>query len=260
MGIIATPKQNIGYPKTLGYIVNSVLNRTGNYDDRKYVRYLQFAIDSLREINILHSDMGIQVAYLDMSDTRTIDYPQDYVKYTKVGILIGNRVWTLSVNDDIALPREEECGLPINDWPNVPDAILPTLGGYRFAPHWRLNSYVGGLYGIGGGVNIGYFREDTQRRQFVFSNSIPGKQIVLEYISNGISGATVVPDQWVNAIIQGVLFYDVDADMNINNSVKQYRMARYYEEIDKARTFEFSPTIEELSDIFLGALSQSYKR
>lgn len=174
---------------TIGSIVDSVIADLDEGTTHNWDRYLHFA---LRGVQTWQMDSAQEVItkILTPNGYNAIDFPDDYLDWTKVGIQLGDKIITFGVNDDIALEHDtDECGNPKLNSPadcNCTD-YHDGYGGYWF--HNVINEYgehLGKSFGYGGGGSFqGYFRVDKDRKQIQFDGNVSAKKIYLEYISNG---------------------------------------------------------------------------
>lgn len=192
--------------KNLNYIVARVQSDIGDFSTANYQRFLQFAINGWKELN--YSIMPVvKVGYFTLSDIYTIDFPCDYVDYTMIGLDVGGKLITLSLNPKIPLSRKkDDCGESIVDvissCRNGDYGLLAY--GYYFSSHYRNGQYVGEQFAHGGGFNrFGYFRVDNEMRRFQFQNIIPNVEVVIEYKSTGLDdmGNAVIPDDATKALV-----------------------------------------------------------
>ncbi len=171
-----------------------------DYTKGQYEKMLKYAILGYQELNI-DSINSIKVQYLTMTDLNTVDLPNDYLQYYKVGMRVGGRVWNLGLNNDIALPREIACG---DDSREIFERSgdIATSFGFFYTDHFDTEgNFIGGLFGFGGGYREAHFREDKERHQLVFDSTVPRNEIVLEYKSSGISAQTMVPRAAINCVV-----------------------------------------------------------
>lgn len=247
---------------TLDYVVNSCFNQLGDYTQRNYDQYLQFAIEGFGQLNLFHIST-IKVAHLAMNDAKVVSLPPDFIDYTKVAVCINGRLWTLSLNNNMCLPRAEVCGVPVREIITTPSnsLVLPE-GGYYFADHYYNGRFVQNLYGLGGGFNMAYFRIDKERRNIVFSGSIPNDEVVLEYISTGVSkhSTTLIPYQAVAALRAYIQWQRIEFNENFSESAKERKKKQYEEECLALTCFETKFTMDEYLDMTYRNTKQSPKR
>lgn len=247
---------------TFDYVVNSVFNQLNNYTQREYDRYLQFAIEGFGQLN-LSNITTIRVEHLQMNDAKVVELPPDYIDYVKVAVCINGRLWTLSLNENMCVPRAEICGVPVRDIVVADPQNLTIPGdGYLFPDHYFNGRFIGGLYGIGGGFNIAYFKVDKERRQMIFSGTIPNDEVVLEYKSTGVSknNTTLIPFQALAALKAYIHWQRVEYDPNVSMGEKQRKKDLYEEECNVLNTFERSFTVDEYLDMCYRSSKQSPKR
>jgi len=248
-------------PKTAGivnirYVVMSVLNRMNDYSMRNYKRIAQFVIEGFTDLNLYHTT-NIEVVYKYMSAAKTIDVPPDFVDWTKVGIPIAGKLRTLTKDDAILKPRKFEDGKDVG---NI-DASEPNFATY-FTSHFKHGKFVGGLYGLRGGINRAYFRYDEEKRQFIFTGDVPQSEIVLEYISSGValSSSTVIPRQAVKPLVNWVFWQLAEYDSSVHPTEKERKKILYYEDVNELRAFQYTPTMDEYRDAMYKTIKQTPKR
>lgn len=177
---------------TIDNIVMSALGDKDEQGTHNYRRYLHYALRCAQDWHF-DSAQEVKTIELNMNDYNAVDWPQDYIDWTKIGVRYGDKVMTFGVNDDIdLLHNADECGNPIiNASADTEDNInmfTPLYwGGYWFQNY--INDYgehMGRFYGYGGAAHgIGNFKLNKERRQFQFDSKVTAKKIYLEYISNG---------------------------------------------------------------------------
>lgn len=165
---------------TIDDIVNNVALTIG--DDSYLTGSLNYqlrllALQGLKELSF---DMlqEVKSVELTVSSTGTITLPDDYIKYVKIGILgSDDKVHYLGKQDNLNLVS----GATSTDSNDIDDDPAYFYG-------------IGGRYGVGGGTNHnGYYRVNKEDNTISFSSDAIGKNIILEYISNGITLSNVQP-------------------------------------------------------------------
>lgn len=252
----------VGNGRTIRYCVMRVLNDLKDYSMRDYKYLAQLIINGWGDLNLYHIN-SIRVAYLTPNEANIVKFPADMVKYTKIGINIGGTIWTLTLNKDMVLPHGMECGIGINDTVNsaafVGNVNTP-MGGFYFVDHWKRGQYVGGLYGLGGGINTAYYNIDEQSRQIVLSNKLPNNELIVEYASNGISEDTVIPYQCVPACTSFAHWQRLEYDPRVPMGEKIRKEKLYDQEIYKLRDLSLSFSLNEFLDTLYAGYSQAPKR
>lgn len=165
---------------TIDDIVNNVALTIG--DDSYLTGSLNYqlrllALQGLKELSF---DMLQEVKSIELavSSTGTITLPDDYIKYVKIGILgSDDKVHYLGKQDNLNLVS----GATSTDSNDIDDDPAYFYG-------------IGGRYGVGGGTNHnGYYRVNKEDNTISFSSDAIGKNIILEYISNGVTLSNVQP-------------------------------------------------------------------
>lgn len=237
---IETPK--IAGTTTITYVVMSVLNRLKDYSMRHYSFLEQIVIEGYSELNLWHLD-NIEVVYLRMSEAKTVDLPSDFVDWLRIGVPMAGKLRVLTKHDKILFPRKFEDG---EDVGNTDDGGT-TQEYLYFSDHFRDGQFVGGLYGIPGGVDQAYYRFDRERRTIIFSGSIPRAEIVLEYISSGVNlqGTTVIPREAVPALRAYALWQLIENDPKVSATEKERKKDQYEEQLHALDFFQSAWTADE---------------
>lgn len=253
------------------YVVMSVLNRLQDYSMKSYLRLMQIAIEGLTELNLYHTKESLEVVYLHMSTAKTVQLPADYVDYVKIGYPIDGKLRVITKHDKLLLPRtfygSVVGGVFVADTGdavgNSDDGVDTSLSnGIYFSSHWRNGQFVGGLYGLPGGVDDAYYRIDIENRQIVFSGSTPRSEIVLEYISSGqkSDGSSLIPREVVPALRTYILWQKDENDSRIAYNAKERLKREHEEAVEALRSFENSFTADEFKQMIFSTIHQSIKR
>ena len=239
----------------LSYCVNQALIELEDFSERKRDAFNSFAISGFRELNFTTIE-SLEVAYLEMDDLNNIKLPRDYQRWIKVGMPVGNRIWNLGVDNSLLLGRGHDCG---NDARELFEAEVPLTytNGYFYTGHWRDGRYVGGLYGAGGGFRKSYFREDKKRGIISFDSPVPRSEIVLEYISDGISAQTMIPKEAINAIVAWIHWR---RNIKKDNATRKSFMQDFFDAESSLKSIENEFDITEYLDMMYATTHQSIKR
>jgi hypothetical protein len=219
--------------KNLHYIVNSVQLELDDMTSHRKAKLLQLCVKGWRELQ-LSALPSVKAVFLKTNEINCINFPDDYEYYTKIGVAMGGQIWTLTRNDNMVLTRrKDECG---NDYRDVASGACGCDYGYPFVPFWWNNTYYGGLYGYGGGINSeGYYRIDYDLRRIQFDDRVPQTEILLEYVSNGIepNGQSVVPGYAINCMIAYVHWQNIMHNRKISLAEKEMKKKEYFDEYSK---------------------------
>lgn len=245
---------------TLHQIVRSYMSAAGIKSLTDYVRFLNFAIEGYSDLSIFNVDT-VDVAYLAVNpDTNTAVLPVDFISMTKLGVNIAGRMWTLTVNNDILIPRPETiCQNPIETV--TADTDITALGGFWFCGHWRNGNYIDTLYGVSGGFNEAYYRIDKTRGVIYFDGRVRNDEVILEYKSSGVkSGGAAVPREARPALVAYIAWKHIQYDNRYSMADKQMRENAYNIESHKLTLLGCSFNIDEFLDTMYSTYSQSVKR
>ena len=241
------------------YVVMSILNRIKDYTTRDFYHYMQLAIEGFTELSLWHLD-SVEVMYLTMSEAKIVNLPADFIDYVKIGIPINGKLRVLTRHDKLLFPRTFEDGTPVGN--ADADDTVDAASLVYFADHFRGGQYVGGLYGMPGGVDDAYYRFDRERRTIIFSGSVPRSEIVLEYISSGVKtgGSTLIPREAVPALRTYILWQTAEYNRNISLAEKERAKRLHEEEVAALRSFQDIFTADEYRRLVWGTSRQTIKR
>jgi hypothetical protein len=228
-------------------------------------------LEGFTELSLFHIDVGLEVVYLHMSTAKTVQLPADYIDWLKVGIPIDGKLRVITKHDKLLLPRTfygsiiggvlvPDTGVAVGNSDDETDTSLSN--GIYFSSHWRNGQFVGGLYGLPGGVDDAYFRFDKENRQVIFSGSTPRSEIVLEYTSSGLKtdGSSLIPREAVAALRTYILWQKDENDNRVAYNAKERLKREHEEAVEALRSFTNAFTKDEYLQMVYSATHQSVKR
>lgn len=226
---------------------------------RQYKRLVQIALEGYSELSLWHLNT-LEVVYLRMNEAKVVSLPADYIDYTKIGIPINGKLRVLTRHDRILLPREFEDGTPVgnadgNDTINAASLVY-------FSDHFRGGQFVGGLFGMPGGIDDAYYRIDRENRQIVFSGSVPRSEIILEYISTGVKTeeGSLIPREAVSALRTYIIWQAVENSPRVPMNEKERKKRQHEEEVEALRSFQSIITPEDYKRMCYSTYRQTAKR
>ncbi len=221
---------------TINSIVDNALIDIGENTEHMYSQFLHWGLEALRDYSF-DTSREIKTISLPMNPNKTVELPLDYVDYSKVGIVIGDRIKTFVVNNKIELRHDvDECG---NPKPKETSTSLNSLdldfrGGYWF------NNFLGRTrFGYGGTCfTAGYCRVDNQRGQIVFSSEVSTTEVYLEYITNGMnpSGESTVNEYAAKVIKLYILWMRKENSSKFGLNQILHARNMYYNELRMVRS------------------------
>lgn len=240
--------------KNLIYVVELVRMDLNRYDTFLYQKILQYAILGYRELQ-LGVNRNVNVMYATPNDAYIIPLPDDFEWYTKIGINLGGKVYTLSLNPNMPLNRKlDDCGQEVSQTISAcgcgdTNGMSVFDWGFAFVPHFRSGQYVGEFYGQGGGVNpLGYFRIDETYRQIQFQN-VPKTEMYIEYVSTGATnGNTLIPSMAVQVIRAYIHWQLLEHKSRTTAVDKQRKQDEYKTQMQEYRIKNLTLTIDDFLD------------
>jgi hypothetical protein len=245
--------KNVNAWVPIAYCVRMVQLDLDDYTNTQYEKLLQYAIRGYEKLHFTTMN-SVKVAYLEMSDTNSVKLPSDYVDYYKIGMVVNGVVWNLGLNNEIALPRDQECG---NDIRDISSGGSPSFG-YYYTDHYQDGAYVGGMFGVGGGFRQSYFRIDEARGQVLFTSTVPRNEIVIEYKSSGISAQTMVPRPAIDVLVAYIHWRRLKS--RNRDSERREAEREWKEELSEFRAFTFAFKPKEYLDMLHEEQLQTPKR
>ena len=248
---------------TIRYIVMSLLNRLNDYTLKNYKRYCQIAIEGFgEEFALFHTGIGNEVVYLHMSLAKTVNLPADFVDWLKLGYPINGKFRAITKHDSLLFPRVfDDTGDAVGNTDSA-DTSEGISNAIFFSDHFRNGQFIGGLYGLPGGIDSAYFRFDMETRQIIFSGSTPRSEIVLEYISTGLKtdGSSLIPREVVAPLRNYVLWHSVENDPRVAYNERERRKREFNESVEALRSFTNMFTKDEYLRMVYGTARQSPRR
>lgn len=228
---------------TLDQIVKQTLIDLGENTEHKYMKFLQWAIRGIKEFNYdLLNEPKTEI--FSLNDDHTIDLPDDYINWSKVGIIRHGKIFTLQQNSSFAFPRAvDDCGKSIHDITSVTclaaEQTQKVTGPWTIFFNYRNGRNLGNLFGLGGGFNpFGYFRVDKEKHQMAFTSEVPNGDLVLEYIAMNVNpdGSAKVHLFVEESLIAFVHWKRVQQRKDIPQIEKARARHDYFEERRRARS------------------------
>jgi len=231
---------------TLSYCVNSVLADLDETNKRHYQKFLHYAIQGYRRLNLGNLvDTSIKTVKLDIdSNTKTANLPNDYVDFLKVGYSCGGTIINLDYNSDLVGQVESvfdeacDCQDTINQCQQLVlsgdlqagYASLPWLNSYwYYTPYYHNNQYTAGYYGLGAGRLRNAYNINKAKWQIQFDSYIKADFVIMEYIGNGIDcGDAYIDESLIPAITAYIHWKAV-----LHDTTKNRLEARMFEDMWK---------------------------
>lgn len=235
--------------KNIRWVVLSQMNRMGITDQRHYERMEQFAFECYQQELKVRAMASIEVYREKVDSLGLIQLPDDYIRYTKIGICRKDgRIHTLTLDPDL-------CPKPLNVCESLEDAEQNEGPAYQIVPHLHRGAFVGGyslpaLYMVGGGINKdGYYRVDNNKRQVILDSVFVGSEIIVEYQSSGaVTGQTLVPELYIDPIRYYIAWKMYEYDMErVQLADREYQ--KFADYVTEAKLQENAFTLDELLDM-----------
>lgn len=263
------------YTVSVDQIVNDFL-LTADGDDyvnnANGVVIRNYALRGIREMNF---DIQKKIKSLKLSvntTNDTVDLPDDFVDYTKIGIIGGDGlvyVFAENKNQNMSMKYDtDSAGNPIdsnND--GVYDRVDAKEGGVSRASLSDYESYtfrnflyegnIGRAYGIGGGKYSGEFRINFEQNRIELFSTAGYSEIVIEYIADEARSTNPSIHVYAENALRSYIYYRlVERKANVPMVEKSRARQEYYNERRLANARLKSFTKEEA----LKTIRKNYKQ
>lgn len=208
----------------LDTVIKEHLIEIGDSNFSRYARTMQFAISTLRELNMDVSGT-ITSAELPITDRDTVNYPPDYINYVRIGVCCGDEIIALGLNENKCLaPKKDNCGDDIQKKRDGDSWGGFFMGWDGIADHYKNGENVGRFFGLGGGNSpVGTYTPDDTNREFHISCNRERTHIVLEYIADikTIDGHFQVHPFIIETLKAGIYYRSLQRNSSKNIGEKQ---------------------------------------
>ena len=267
--------------------VNQIVNDfilTLDTDD--YVSYAPdttiraFALRGIREMGM---DMlkVVRSLKLSVSSNGTVTLPDDYVDWTKVGVVGSDGlVYVLGENKNInqsqkystsggyfydtdgdgLYDREDSKSATNSGSPVVDDGITEGMNSYIFRNFVHENNH-GRLYGVGGGNYYGEFRVNMDQNRLELKSNGDISEVVIEYIADEARATNPRVHVYAEEALRSYIYYKlIERKSAVPANEKARARQEYYNERRKANARMKSFTKEELLKTIRKNFKQAPKR
>jgi hypothetical protein len=239
--------EQAGVIKNVSYVCMSVIDEMGgDISDMLWLmrRAYSWLSDTMPAKSAYPSIRQIRI---DVNSVNQAALPPDFVRYTKIAIDLGGKLWTLGLDNSITLPTNIARCTPDQDISNQDSST-----GVWFSPFYGGGRYFGAVYSVGGGFNDAYYRINQENNCIQFLGAVPrGGKLVMEYISNNVDANefTLVPTVWIDAMRWWLIYKLCDTkpkkySLGITNPKVEYEIAKA-----EAQCAD-GPTMEEILDAY----------
>lgn len=244
---------------TLDTIVRSALLDCG-YSMHWYLQFLHYGQNVLRELSFddIHA---IRSVLMNVNTYGAVDLPDDYVDKIRIGVRYGQFVRPLLEDGTMnRLKDYDSTGNVIrySDDANIyPNGINNINYGFSTPLFWRLNTTneygenIGRLFGFGQGTELDTYSIIRERNQIQFNENMGYTQIVLDYISDGMSSdACAAVDVYaIQTIKTYIKWQRKEHSRSYSMGEREMEKQQYYTERKKLRSRKNPLTIEQLKRI-----------
>ena len=239
-----------------------------------------FALRGIREMGF---DMlkVVRSLKLSVSSNGTVTLPDDYVDWTKVGVVGSDGlVYVLGENKNInqsqkystsggyfydtdgdgLYDREDSKTATSSGSPAVDDGIDQGMNSYIFRNFVHENNH-GRLYGVGGGHYYGEFRVNMDQNRLELKSNGDISEVVIEYVADEARSTNPRVHVYAEEALRSFMYYKlIERKSSVPSNEKARARQEYYNERRKANARMKSFTKEELLKTIRKNFKQAPKR
>jgi hypothetical protein len=225
-----------------------------------------FALRGVREMGF---DMlkVVRSLKLSVSSNGTVTLPDDYVDWTKVGVVGSDGlIYVLGENKNInqsqkysssggyfydtdgdgLYDREDSKSATSSGSPAIDSSISQGMDSYVFR-NFVYNNNAGRLYGIGGGNYYGEFRVNLDQNRLELKTNSNVSEVVIEYIADEARATNPRVHVYAEEALRSYMYYKmIERKSAVPANEKARARQEYYNERRKANARMKSFTKEEL--------------
>jgi hypothetical protein len=234
-------------------VVNDFIIGVGGDDyvnDASDVVIRNLALRGLREIGFDFMKRIKSIRLSVNTDLYTVDLPEDFVDYTKIGVVGGDGlVYVMGENKNINMSMKyvtDSFGNPVDsDGDGIydredgkePVQVDITDRGYE---SYIFRNYIsentdGRIYGLGGGRTTGMFRMNYEQNRIEVTTGTAYSDVVIEYIADEARSENPSVHIYAEEAIRAYIYYRlVERKSNVPYNEKVRARTEYYNERRKA--------------------------
>jgi hypothetical protein len=233
---------------TINAIAASYANSKGEYGKQNKWRYMQIILDGYQQWNIFHSTKKVSWYAGEVDSNGVIDWPVDMFDYIRIGTPVNGQIVTLTRNDNLEMPIGLECGQVTGL------DTTAVLGSQPLYYNWSPVDYA-----ATGGGNFAYYRTDKENRRTVFKGDCTGRQIIIEYVSSGVSlsGETFIPTELTQYL---KLFLMWQLKLYAAEKDTEYFAREVAIEKQRLINYQWNFRMDEFLDMIRGQFTRAIKR
>tara|TARA_S200002703_G_scaffold148402_1_gene145069 strand:+ start:510 stop:1331 length:822 start_codon:yes stop_codon:yes gene_type:complete len=234
-----------------------------------------FALRGIREMGFDLSKV-VRSLKLSVEANGTVVLPEDYVDWTKVGVIGGDGlVYVLGENKNINYSQSyaDASGDPVGTAAEASDVDgdgfldrvdaksgsasgVAGLGEYVFR-NYTYGGVPGQLYGLGGGQYAGEFRINLDQNRIELKTNASHSELVIEYVADEARSVNPQVHAYLEEALIAYLYYkSIERKSTVPSAEKMRARQEYYNERRKANARMKSFTKEEA----LKTIRKNYKQ
>jgi hypothetical protein len=227
-----------------------------------------FALRGIRDIGFDVSKVVRSIKILVNANNNTVELPDDYIDWTKVGVVSGDGlIYVLGENKNInysqaylydalgnkadydndgIYDRQDSKSATSSGSPSIGNQVQDGFESYVFRNYVYDNDF-GGLYGIGGGHMYGEFRVNLDQNRIEIGANEDISEIVLEYVADEARSQNPRVHVYAEEALRAYMYYKiVERKSSVPANEKARARQEYYNEKRLANARMKSFTKDEL--------------
>lgn len=247
---------------SLDSIIREMLDDNGD-TLHLYNKYLKHGINAVKELS--YDIMGkIYSVLLEVDDNLMVYFPDDYVDYTKIGVLgADGNIKVLGMNNNM-MPAyyNDACGNLKGTAAMGETRKQDGPHGFYFQNYIDRGTVIGARFGYGGGYNPhGHYRVNKAMQRIELSLEVEESHIVLEYITNGVvKGAQTMVNEISKPAIRAYIIWKLNwTRRDASLAEREMYKKDFYTEKKLLNIREHAFTAEEFKAAYRRSYHQSVK-
>lgn len=216
--------------------------------------YSDFRMDLSREIKTVE---------LDLTAWKAIEWPEDYVDWTLIGVRQNGRMYVFSNDEEIPLFFDkDDADVPEANVEFADDADFSEASDvtYNFRNYNSRGQDLGRLFGLAAKNNgVGYYRVNRERREIQINPIMHVTKVYLEYIADSHSPtkATIVPLYAVEMIKQYIhwkrIYFSKQSTEVAKREAERLYFNEFYRVVDRMDDTTIADIVEAAVDGYSGS-------
>lgn len=224
------------------------------------------ALRGIREFGFDISRVIKSIKLPVVSSNNTVALPSDYVDATKLGVVgEDGKIYVFVQDSNINMSQKASSSGALEDSKGATsgfgagNSLEDGFDSYIFR-NFIYGTDEGGLYGLGGGHKLGFYRINLDQNRIELDTSSQYSEVVLEYVADQARSSNPSIHIYAEEALRAYIYYKViERKSNVPIGEKQRARSEYYNELRKANARMSNFSKEEALQVIRKNFRQSPK-